>query len=482
MPLVPIELGLRSNVARDSAVGNAQLINCYADDIGKDAKAPTPIYGVDGFASFSTLTGAAVVRGMINLDDSLLWVQNGTKLDSVTTGGTATNRATVSTTGYAYFAHNRAATPDVCMVTSDGLTRFMSGTTVTTPSFDAGIGASLFNSVCHHDGYFVFTKSDGEFYISGIDVTTVDVLDFATAQAAGDGLVRAVVRGRDLCLYGTRSLEFWQNVAATDFPYQRVHVANFGAYAAPAVVATTATIDGNITDTVIWPAVNGLGGFIGVLMLKGYEAVKVSTWEVDNAIRTATKANIRAYAYPMQGQNFYAITDGANWTYEFNTRTNLWHRRKGASLGFSRIVDACVFNSGVIFGDYTSGALYQQSTAATPSGTSSVELRVSRDNGGTWTTARTKSVGTSSERKKRTKFMRLGQSKEDGFQLEIKITGSSVENGSNIDMTIIPPPVHAQPYPVQIHALHIDAIPGVSGTANQRGAIMLHADVTQIGA
>jgi hypothetical protein len=101
-------------------------------------------------------------------------------------------------------------------------------------------------------------------------------------------------------------------------------------------------------------------------MLMGYDAKKISTWEVDNAIRTATRANIRAYSYPSQGNTFYAITDGANWTYEFNCRTSFWHQRKGYGLNFARTVEACVFNNGIILGDYTSGLLYQQSTSATP--------------------------------------------------------------------------------------------------------------------
>ena len=351
---------------------------------------------------------------------------------------------------------------------------------MTTPSFDGAIGASLFNSVVHHDGYFIFTKSSGEFYISNVDSTTVDITDFATAQASGDGLVRGAVRGRDVMLIGTLSSEFWQDVAATDFPYQRVHVLNLGAYAAAAVVSVAAQTESGISDTVIWPGTGPDGGFVGVLMLTGYEAKKVSTWEVDNAIRTATAANIRAHSYTSQGQTFYSITDGANWTYEFNTRTGLWHRRKGYGLAFSRVVAATTFNGAMILGDYTSGLLYRQSTSATPAGTSNVEVRVSRDNGSTWSTARSKSVGTSAQRNRRTKFNRFGQSKEDGFQIEVKITSAYVEGANDIDMTIVPSPVHAQPHPIQMHALHVDAIPGVSGTASQRGAIMLHADVTQV--
>ena len=481
MPLVPIQLPTRSNVARNSAVGNTTLINCYADPIGQDAKAATPIYACDGWSSFATLTSGGVTRGMLNLDDTRLWLVSGNIIYRVTTAGVVTNVNSIATSGYAYFARNRAATPDVMLVTSDGITRTISSTTASTPSYDPAIGASSFNSVCCMDGYFVISKSNGEFYISGLDAVTIDPLDFAKASTVADGLSRAIVRGRDLVLMGDRSTEFWQNTGQADFPFQRVHVANYGLYNGPAAVATMAAIDSSFADTVIFPATGPDGGYAGVVMLAGYDARRISTWELDNAIRTATKANVRAYAYPSQGNVFYAITDGATFSYEYNTRTGAWHQRKGSGLNFARTVDATVFNGGVVFGDYTAGLLYQLSTSATPSGTSSVSVRVSRDNGDTWTSARTKSVGTSAQRKTRTKFTRLGQSKEDGFQLELTISSAFVEGSNDIDMTIIPPSVHAQPYPVQMHTLYVDAIPGVSGTASQRGMIMLHADNTTVG-
>lgn len=482
MVYTPISLAARSNQARDAAAGSASLINCYSEQTGQDAKSPSVVYACDGWSAFSTLTSGGATRGMINLDDSLLWVASGGNLYSVTTGGTATNRAAVATSGVAYFARNSAATPDIMMVTSDGLTRSISGTTVSTPSYSVDVGAELFNSVCGHDNYFVFTKSNGEFYLSGINATTIDALDFATAQSDADGLVRGVTRGRDLALFGNRSTEFWQNVGAADFAYQRVTTVRFGAYAAAAIVPVVAVMGGSISDTIIWPATGPDGGFVGVFMLAGYDAQKISTWEIDNAIATATRANLRAYSYPSQGQTFYAITDGATFTYEFNCRAGSWHQRKSASLEFARTGDAVVFNNKTILGDYTTGAVYQLDTSVVPAAESSVSVEVSRDGGDTWTTARTKTIGTAAERKKRTKFNRFGQSKEDGFQLRLKITSAYVEGGTDIDMTIIAPIVHATPFPLQLHTLYIDAIPGVGLTANQKGAIQIGADLTRVQA
>ena len=476
MAYAQVQLGLRSNVQRDTAAGSAKLLNCYADDAGVDAKVRNPVYACDGWSSFSTLTSGGVTRGMINLDDTLLWVMSGGNLYSVTTGGTAPNRAAVATSGYAYFARNRAATPDIAMVTSDGLTRLISGTTITTPTYAGGVDQALFNSVCQRDGYFVFTKSDGEFYASGIDATTIDELDFAKASTYADGLTRGVVRGRDLVLMGPRSTEFWQDVGNTDFPFQRVHVTAIGAYAAPAVVPLVGVTDGVTSDTVIWPASGPDGSFIGVMMMGGYDAKKISTHEIDSAIRAATKANLRAYSYASQGVTFYCITDAATFTYEFNCKTGFWHQRKGSSLSFSRIVDACEFNGATIFGDYTSALIYQRSASQTPASASELQLRTSRDNGTTWSSARTKAIGGSSARKTRQKFAWLGQSGEDGLQVELTITNSIVEGSNAVSMTVIPPTLHGWPNRLTYDTLHVDCLPGVSLTAAPKGLLQIGVD------
>lgn len=480
MPFTQIALAAGSNEARDTAAGCARLINCYVEALGQDAKGPTAVYACDGWSDFSTLTSGGVTRGMINLDDTLLWVHSGGNLYSVDTGGTATNRGAVAVTGTAYFARNRASTPDIMMVSSDGLTRTISGTTVSTPSYAAGVGQADFNSVVGHDGYFVITKSDGEFYVSGLNAVTIDELDFAQAQTAVSGLIRGMAKGRDLHLFSAESMEIWQNVGAADFPYQRVHTTRFGTYAGPAMETIVGMVGGGMADTIVWPATGPDGGYIGIMMMNGYDATKVSNWQIDNAVRTATQANLRSYSYSSQGHSFYAITDLANWTYELNTTTGRWHERQGSGLAFAQTVGSAEFNGNTIFGDYTTGALYKLDTSVTPATASNVSVETSKDNGTTWTTARTKAVGTSGTT--RTKFNGFGLSREDGWQIRLKVTSAYVEDGNDIDLTIIPPQVHATPYPLIMHTLYVDAVPRVGENANQKGMIQLGGNIERVRA
>jgi hypothetical protein len=480
MPMTPVSLGVRSNPGRDTAISAARLINCFAEDAGEEGKIKYPIVACDGFSSFATLVGAAagVTRGMLNLDDTTLYVVTGTRLQRVDTAGSVTHMAELATGGYAYFARNRKEpNAQVALVTSDGLFRLIENNTVTTPSLASDIGASLFNSVCSIDGYFIFTKSNGEFYISAIDGSAVDDLDFAATQANPDGLTRGVIRGRDVCLFGPRSVEFWQNTGATDFPFERTTATQIGLYAPASAVPITAVIDGTTADTVAFVGANVTGDLLGVMLLSGYEGRKISGPALDRAIRSEpTPSSIRAFTYTARGgHTFYCLT-GSSFTWEYNCGTGFWHERTSSGLSFWRVVDACTFNGATIYGDYSSAVLYQRFAFLTPASASNCTLRHSNDNGDSWTSARSKTIGGSTASKTRVKFNRLGQSKEDGKVVELAITNAVVENGTGNPMTIIPPALHAWPNPMRFHTLYVDVIPGASLTSGPKGVIGLAVD------
>ena len=483
MPVRNVTLGLRSNPERRNDSGAGRLINCYAEDAGEDAPFRYPLYACDGFSSFSTLTGSGigVCRGMLNLDDTTLYVVSGQRINSVDTAGTATDKGALATSGYAYMARNRKTTPQVAIVTSDGLFRIIEGGTVSTPSLDGSIPASLFNSVCAHDGYFIITLSNGEWYITSIDEgTSIDALDFSTAASNPDGLSRALVRARDLVLMGPRSIEYYTNTGAADFPFERVHASTVGLYAPASAVALSAVIDGSTADTIAFAAANNDGAFIGVMILAGYEARKISTPALDRAIRDEpTKSSIRGFQYTRQGITFYCVT-GSSFSWEWNAKTGFLHERISSGLDIWRVVDAVTFNDETVYGDYTSGVLYQADHALTPGSASACTVRQSLDNGSTWNTLRAKSIGGSGAELTRLRFNRFGMAREKGRILEIALTNAVIENGTANSMTVYPPPMHAWPARTRMHALFVDATSGASLTSNPKGFARLAMDVDAV--
>lgn len=474
MPEITVPLAAQADQARDTALNPTQLVNCYAEQIGTEGFA---VVACDGFAAWATPSGGAAgqIRGMLNLNDTYLYYVSGTRLQYATTGAGVVHLAELATSGHAYMARNRRGAdgvgdPQVAVVTSDALFRIIEDNIVSTPSLDAEIPSTLFNSVCHIDGYFVITMSNGEFYITAIDDgTDIDVLDFSSAQANPDGLTRGLVRGRELVLMGPRSTEFWANTGATDFPFERAHAEGYGVYCPAAAVPMVARVDGGMADTIIWPASNSDGAFVGVCMMSGYEARPISTSEVDRAIRAdAAPEDIRGFQYTRgDGTTFYCVV-GTSFAYEYNIRTGFWHKRTSSGSRW-QVSDAAQFNGSTIFGDYDSAALYQRSESITPGSASTVTMRHSNDHGDTWSTARSATIGTSSQRTSRARFNRLGLSGEDGKVFELVVTNSVYEAGTANDMTIITPPVSTYPNRLIVDAFYVDFIPGGSLATRPKG-------------
>jgi hypothetical protein len=480
MPIQPISFGTTTNPNRNDTQG--VLVNCYAEDLGEENEVRFALYACDGYSSFSTLTGsgAGVVKGMLNFDDTTLYVVTGQRINRVDTAGVATDMGALATSGYAYMARNRKApNAQIGIVTSDGLFRLIENNIVSTPSVDSDI--PTFNSLSTLDGYFIFTCANGEWFISSIDEGgTIDELEFAQAQSNPDGILRGIVRGRDVLICGPRSIEAYQNTGATDFPFERVTSTNIGLAYAPAMVNLAAVTDAGTQDVVIFPGNNADGSYAGVMMLEGYQAATISPGWVDRAIRDEpTKSSIRAFTYARNGHVFYCLT-GSSFTAEYNASLRRWHKRKSSASSIWNVVDAVSFNGQTIFADKTTATLYQASSSLTPGSASNITLRHSNNGGSTWSAVRTKPVGTA--KTQRVRFPSLGMSKEDGKVFEVTFTNAVVENGTGVDMQVITPPVHAFPRRMIFDHLYVNITSGTSQSSNAKGFLNLAVDATAVEA
>ncbi|MBX9659080.1 MAG: packaged DNA stabilization protein gp10 [Nitrospiraceae bacterium] len=476
MALTPISLGLRSNPGRSGADGAARIINGYAENAGDEGKLKYPVYAMEGYTSFATPASGGLTRALLSYNSTTLYGVTGQRIFRCNTSGTCTDMAAFATSGTVTIARNRK-TPDaqIAIVSSDGLFRIIdtSNNSISSPTPPDG---AVFTSVCQIDGYFVFTLANGEWYISEIDGSAIDTLDFAKAESNPDGLVVCKTRGSDLVLLGEHTTEFWTNTGNTDFPFERAASASFGCYAAGSAVEIV--MDGSdSTDSVIFAATNQDGAYIGIRALNGYQASKISTHAVDRAVQAeTTPANLRACTWSINGHTFYAIS-GTSFTWVYDTTTQLWHERESSALSRWRISDAVQFGNKLIIGDYSSGVLYQMTTSATVAADSVVNMYHSNDNGSTFVGPRAKTIGQSSSLKQRFKWNRIGQSKEDGKVFKLVITNAVSENGTGLPMTIIPPHVHAYPNPMRFDTLFADVVPGSSQSTRSKAVTGLAVDV-----
>jgi hypothetical protein len=460
MPIVPVQLGLRSNRGRFGVDGAARLINCFAEELGEEGKIPYPIYASAGWANFATLAGGGV-RAVLELNGELYAVA-GRVLNRVDSGGGVTQIGGVASDGLVTMARNRRSVPQIA-ITCDGVNQIVSGGILALIS-DPDLQAA--NSVTHLDGYFVWGLSDGRMFSSQIDDgTSIDGLDFATAEANPDGLRRVFARGRDLIAAGQRSIEFWANTGGETFPFTRTTSIDVGCLS-PGSVCSVLIKRGSVSDAVGLIGTNADGNYAGVFLLQGYSPQKISTPQVDRDILADPNPEaISATSWDDGTHSFYKIS-GTSFSHVYDAPTGLWHERKSYGLDRWRASTVTGLGTRLIVGDYASPKLYVMSADYVAEDTSPIALEVhtppvhayphkmltnavyldvipgvglnssgdeldptvgisySEDGGATWSAERMVAIGRQGERRKRVKSNRWGISGEDGRTWRIRMSAN----------------------------------------------------------
>lgn len=443
MPLnyKPVSLGTQSNAARFGQAGAARLINCFAEEIGPEGKIPFILTACDGLYEFATLVWASgAVRAGIVVN-GVLYVVAGRQLFRVNASGEYSILGGIATDGPVTMARNRAATPEIGIV-SDGLYWVCSGDVLTQIS-DPDLSAPY--SIAVLDGYFILPGLSGRWSITGIDdATSISALDFTTAASSPDEVRRVFTREREAVFLGEETIEWWTNTGAAAFPFERQQAIEVGCKAAGSVA--------RLDRTMCWVADDNT-----VRIMEGYGARRISTHQVERDIDSeADPTLIEATSWYDRGHQFYAVHT-ANTTHVYDLTTGQWHERQSTVSGANtRWRGSQVFRLGekLIVGDYAEGKLYEmrpdmydedgdplRMIVRTPpvhvspyrmryngfaidaltgvgvvSGDSQdmnpeLMLRYSDDGGHSWSTERRKALGTTGQKIRKCEFLRLGASK-----------------------------------------------------------------------
>jgi hypothetical protein len=390
--VVPLQLATRSNKSRYGFEGAARLVNCYAEEIGADAKAPVAIYPTEGMDAWIT-PKTGTVKAIIGIESRLYGVtqdDDNAYVWSVDASDVVTQIATLTVADSWYFARNRRnPTTQIGLVSSTGLYWKIENVTLTQIT-DADLPPPT--SITVRDGYFVLPTTFGRYFITGEDnADTISALDFGTAQRNPDSILRAIASETDIVLFGSDSTEWHANQPSTtaSFPFVPVAMMELGLLAANCVA--------KLNRDIIFAASDGT-----VRRLNGYGADIISTPPVERAIGSVTASTIRAFAWTVKdtGKSWFALRSSQwCWVFDLDGGTG-WHERQTYGSATWRVVEAATWNGVTLLGDAENGTIYK------PSG-------------------------------------------------ELHKSGSLP-----IVMTVQAPPVEALPYPLTIHALTVDVVPG----------------------
>jgi hypothetical protein len=318
--VVAVPLPLISAPGRHPQASGGRLENVIVEQLADTAGAKYIYWRAPGLKAFGT-TANAVPRGQLAVGNTLYTVV-GTKVYSSNSAGgaaTALGGTLPGTTGV-FMAANNAATPDIVIVApGDGAFILSAGSVASYPDTDVGQP----NSVVFHKGYFVFTYGDGKTRTSGINSTSINTTDVATAESKPDTLYRPIPLGNgQILLAGSSSIEVWGGQNDTGYPFSYIATIPRGIVGQYAIAGHE---DGF-----------GLGIFLvgddyGVSTLNGYATVKISSPDVDRAIEgTADKTTIRVSVF-IAGGHSYVVVQAPLWCWVYDVGVQTWHQRKSYS-------------------------------------------------------------------------------------------------------------------------------------------------------
>ena len=262
-----------------SCPGRTQIIAGDGLPIRAMLESSTKLYYVANAQLWSFDGATKTLLGVVDDDVSTTIAENGTQVAVVANGR--------------YFLYNGTTTVEV-----------------------VGQAFTSFGSVDYMDGYFLFTEKDGQLHAVSalLDGTSLNALDFASAEYRPDNLVLGFVDHSEWWLFGESTTEVWSNQGLADYPFERVPGAQMERGCLQA--NTVAKLD----NTMFW-----VGNDKIAYRAFEYTPKRISSHQVEASLRAAT--TISAFVYEYEGHKFYVLRLNGRPAWAYDAATNLWHER-----------------------------------------------------------------------------------------------------------------------------------------------------------
>jgi hypothetical protein len=338
-------------VARSVNAAANRCVNLYPEVVPEGGKEPAFLQRCPGLRLVATV-GDGPIRGMWKFGD-FLYVASGGKLYRADGNFAVTELGLINGSGPVSMADNGiqlfvACNPSAFIYNAN--TGVFAQ--ITDPDFPGAV------SVGYLDSYFVFNEPNSQrvWVTSLLDGTSIDPLDFASAEGNPDNIVSLMVDHREVWLFGNNTVEVWYNAGAADFPLARIE----GAFMETGCLAPYSVA--KLDNSVFWLGSDARGNGI-VYRNQGYNAQRVSTHAIEWQIQQYGVLNDAiGYSYQQDGHSFYVLTfPTAQATWVFDVATGAWHERAAwDGVQYRRHRSNCQANFAgeVLVGDWENANLY----------------------------------------------------------------------------------------------------------------------------
>jgi len=296
-------------------ISNEITENCY---VVPGKRNPLALVGAPGSIERASVSGFCRGGDLMN---NVPYIVFGTTLYTFNNSYVLTAIGTVDGTDRVSMANNGN---QLVIVTGTGNTGYVydisTGTLniITDPDFPGA------DTVDELDGYFLFSTSNGQWFISQLgDGTQYDALDFVTNEKAPDDTLAVREDHGEVFCFGEKTIEVWFDSGNADFPFERNGSAQIerGLYARFSVAKDDNTLF-------------FLGNDLLVYRMQGYTPVIISdegtNTELSNYLKDGGQADLQAsyaYTYTDHGHKFYVLTVPNRGTHVYDVAMQAWHKR-----------------------------------------------------------------------------------------------------------------------------------------------------------
>lgn len=338
-------------VTRSVNAADARMVNLFPEVIPEGGKEAAFLQRAPGLRLLATV-GTGPIRGMWTYGGNG-YIVSGTRLYRIDGVLTITNLGFVTGFGPVSMSDNGTQ----LFIAANGPSYIYNAITgvfrqITDSDFTGAV------TVTYLDGYFVYNEPNSQkiWITSLLDGTSIDPLDFASAEGSPDGVVGLIADHREIWVFGTNSVEVWYDAGAVDFPLQRIQ----GAF--NEIGCASAYSIAKLDNGLFWLGQDARGQGI-VYRANGYTGQRISTHAVEWQIQQYVDiSDAIGYTYQQEGHSFYVlIFPSADATWVYDVATGAWHERAGWSNGsFTRHRSNCqmFFNNETTVGDYANGNIY----------------------------------------------------------------------------------------------------------------------------
>ncbi len=348
----------------------------------------------------------------------------------------ATNLGSLAGTGPVSIAGNEGG----IMVAAGSTMRHYNGTTLSAVAFPDG--ADVIKVIAGAGRFIAIREDTGKFYWTPVLASTVDPLDFATAENQPDRAFDLLFIDDVLRVFGAETVEFWSNTTSGDLPF---------------VPIENSVIEKGIRAT-------GCATAIGSTFAWVTNENQVCMSDENNIIsnnglqeRIEASSEVSLFSFVMGGNEFLCLQIDSE-TQVYQPRTGQWSEWK--SYGQDRWAASC-YSSGYFGSDvdgriltlgdghvdlggplermWTAGqpidaggvrisnAVARVNVGQTPFLTGdyvepTIEMRQSRDGGRTWSEWRQKSLGQQGKYRQEVKWRGLGLASRPSLLMQFRVT------------------------------------------------------------